>query len=125
MGGTMEQGDAPLRRRLATNPDALTRVLGIVYGTLSSYVLEKARLTRATGAVTQDVGRARGLRRERWAVPPWPGERRRGGLRRFAYFTLKRGNKRSALPRSIICSNARESFSAGSGPTVDSMGSGE
>ena len=30
------------------------------------------------------------------------------------YATLKRGNKRSALPRSIICSNARGSFRPGS-----------
>jgi Putative transposase len=39
-----------LRFLLATNPEALTRVLGIVYRTLSAYVLKKARLTRATGA---------------------------------------------------------------------------
>ena len=38
--------------------------------------------------------------------------------------SLKRGNKRSALPRSISCSNARGSFSPGSWSTVDSMGSG-
>lgn len=44
-----------LRFLLATDPDALTRVLGIAYRTISAYVLEKAGLTRArgaTGAVT-------------------------------------------------------------------------
>jgi hypothetical protein len=35
---------------LATDPDALTEVLGIVYRTISGYVLKKARLTRASGA---------------------------------------------------------------------------
>ena len=40
------------------------------------------------------------------------------------YATLKRGNSRSALPRSIICSNSRGSFSPGSSLTVDSIGSG-
>ena len=44
--------------------------------------------------------------------------------RRGTYVTLKRGNKRSALPRSIICSNARGSLKPGSWSTVDSMGSG-
>ena len=44
-----------LRFLLATKPEALTRVLGIVYRTISSHLLRKARLTRATtatGAVT-------------------------------------------------------------------------
>ncbi len=44
-----------LRFLLATDPEALTRVLGIVYRTISAHVLKKARLTRtsgATGAVT-------------------------------------------------------------------------
>lgn len=39
-----------LRFLLATDPDALTRVLGIAYRTISAYVLEKAGLTRASGA---------------------------------------------------------------------------
>jgi ribosomal protein S27E len=44
-----------LRFLLATDAEALTQVLGIVYRTISAYVLKKARLTRtsgATGAVT-------------------------------------------------------------------------
>ena len=39
-----------LRFLLATDPEALTRVLGIVYRTISTYILKKARLTRASGA---------------------------------------------------------------------------
>jgi ribosomal protein S27E len=39
-----------LRFLLATDAQALTRVLGIVYRTLSGYILKKARLTRASGA---------------------------------------------------------------------------
>jgi ribosomal protein S27E len=39
-----------LRFLLATDPAALTRVLGIVYRTISAYVLKRARLTRASGA---------------------------------------------------------------------------
>ena len=39
-----------LRFLLATDPSALTQVLGIVYRTISAYVLKSARLTRATGA---------------------------------------------------------------------------
>jgi ribosomal protein S27E len=39
-----------LRFLLATDPDVLTRVLGIVYRTISAYIFEKARLTRASGA---------------------------------------------------------------------------
>jgi ribosomal protein S27E len=39
-----------LRFLLATDPDALTRVLGIFYRTISAYILRKARLTRASGA---------------------------------------------------------------------------
>ena len=39
-----------LRFLLATDPDALTQVLGIVYRTISAYVLKEARLTRASGA---------------------------------------------------------------------------
>ncbi len=39
-----------LRFLLATDPDALTRVLGIVYRTISGHVLKRARLTRASGA---------------------------------------------------------------------------
>jgi hypothetical protein len=39
-----------LRFLLATDPDALTRVLGIVYRTISGDVLRRARLTRTTGA---------------------------------------------------------------------------
>jgi len=44
-----------LRFLLATDPAALTRVLGIVYRAISAHLLKKARLTRrsgATGAVT-------------------------------------------------------------------------
>jgi hypothetical protein len=40
-----------LRFLLATNPDALTRVLGVVYRSISRYLLHKAGLTPATGAV--------------------------------------------------------------------------
>ncbi len=40
-----------LRFLLATNPRALTQVLGVVYRTISAHVLRQARLTRATGAV--------------------------------------------------------------------------
>ena len=39
-----------LRFLLATDPAALTRVLGIVYRTISGHILKKARLTRASGA---------------------------------------------------------------------------
>jgi hypothetical protein len=39
-----------LRFLLATDPDALTQVLGIVYRTISAHILKKARLTRASGA---------------------------------------------------------------------------
>ena len=39
-----------LRFLLATDPKALTQVLGIVYRTISAHVLKKARLTQATGA---------------------------------------------------------------------------
>ncbi len=39
-----------LRFLLATDPEALTRVLGIVYRTISADLLKRARLTRATGA---------------------------------------------------------------------------
>ena len=38
-----------LRFLLATDPDALTRVLGVVYRTISRHLLNKAGLTRATG----------------------------------------------------------------------------
>ena len=38
-----------LRFLLAIDSDATTRVLGIVYRTISAYILKKARLTRATG----------------------------------------------------------------------------
>jgi hypothetical protein len=44
-----------LRFLLATDPDALTLVLGVVYRTISGHRLHKAGLTRAggaTGAVT-------------------------------------------------------------------------
>src|SRR5690606_6168677 len=44
-----------LRFLLATDPDALTHVLGIVYRAISGFILEKAGLTRSdgdTGAVT-------------------------------------------------------------------------
>jgi hypothetical protein len=44
-----------LRCLLATDPDALTRVLRIVYRTISAHVLKRARLmgaSGATGAVT-------------------------------------------------------------------------
>ena len=44
-----------LRFLLATDPDALTQVLGIVYRAISGFILEKAGLTRSggdTGAVT-------------------------------------------------------------------------
>lgn len=40
----------PLRFLLATDPKALTHVLGIVYRTISAHLLKKARLTRASGA---------------------------------------------------------------------------
>ncbi len=39
-----------LRFLLATNPEALTRVLRIVYRTILAYILKEARLTRASGA---------------------------------------------------------------------------
>jgi hypothetical protein len=39
-----------LRFLLATDPEALTRVLGVVYRTISAYILKEARLTRASGA---------------------------------------------------------------------------
>jgi hypothetical protein len=38
-----------LRFLLATDPQVLTHVLGIVYRTISGHILKKARLTRATG----------------------------------------------------------------------------
>ena len=38
-----------LRFLLATDAEALTQMLGIVYRTISAYVLKKARLTRASG----------------------------------------------------------------------------
>ncbi len=39
-----------LRFLLATDPDALTRVLRIFYRTISAHILKRARLTRASGA---------------------------------------------------------------------------
>jgi hypothetical protein len=36
-----------LRFLLATDPEALTRVLGIVYRTISGHIFKEARLTRA------------------------------------------------------------------------------
>jgi len=39
-----------LRFLLATDPDALTRVLGIFYRAISAHILKRARLTRASGA---------------------------------------------------------------------------
>ena len=39
-----------LRFLLATDPDALTLVLGAVYRTISGYLLKSADLTRTTGA---------------------------------------------------------------------------
>ena len=39
-----------LRFLLATNPAALTQVLGVVYRTISGFVLQRSGLTRATGA---------------------------------------------------------------------------
>jgi hypothetical protein len=39
-----------LRFLLATDREALARVLGIVYRTISAYVLKKARLMPASGA---------------------------------------------------------------------------
>jgi hypothetical protein len=39
-----------LRFLLATDPDALTLVLGIVYRTISGHLLNEAGFTRATGA---------------------------------------------------------------------------
>jgi hypothetical protein len=55
-----------LRFLLATDAEALTQVLGVVYRTILACVLKKARLTRArgaTGAVTlvQRFGAARNL----------------------------------------------------------------
>jgi hypothetical protein len=38
-----------LRFLLATNPGALTQVLGVVYRTISGYLLKSAGLTRTTG----------------------------------------------------------------------------
>src|SRR5690606_35395177 len=38
-----------LRFLLATDPDALTHVLGIVYRSISGFILKKARLTRSEG----------------------------------------------------------------------------
>jgi ribosomal protein S27E len=40
-----------LRFLLATDPNALTRVLGIVYRTISSHLLRAARVTRTSGAI--------------------------------------------------------------------------
>ena len=40
-----------LRFLLATDPDALTLVLGVVYRAISAHLLTKAGLTRATGAI--------------------------------------------------------------------------
>jgi hypothetical protein len=45
-----------LRYLLATRPEVITQVLGIVYRAISSHLIRKAGLTRAsavTGAVTQ------------------------------------------------------------------------
>jgi hypothetical protein len=39
-----------LRSLLATNPAALTQVLGVVYPTISGFVLRRAGLTRSRGA---------------------------------------------------------------------------
>jgi hypothetical protein len=39
-----------LRFLLATDPGALTRVLGIFYRTISAHILKRARLMRASGA---------------------------------------------------------------------------
>ena len=39
-----------LRFLLATNPAALTQVLGVVYRTISGFLLRRVGLTRATGA---------------------------------------------------------------------------
>jgi hypothetical protein len=39
-----------LRFLLATNPAALTQVLGVVYRTISGFLLQRSGLTRATGA---------------------------------------------------------------------------
>jgi hypothetical protein len=57
-----------LRFLLATDLDALTRVLGIVYRTISAHVLKSARLTRARGATAwkgRDDSSARRVGRER------------------------------------------------------------
>ena len=40
-----------LRFLLATDPDALTLVLGVVYRTISRHLINKANLARATGAI--------------------------------------------------------------------------
>jgi Transposase zinc-binding domain/Putative transposase len=53
-----------LRFLLATNPKVLTRVLGIVYRTISSHLLRKARLTRATGRSGRALERAGLLERD-------------------------------------------------------------
>jgi ribosomal protein S27E len=81
----------PLRFLLATDPKALTHVLGIVYRTISAHLLKKARLTRAsgaTGAVTliqrfgsalnsdsADKRRARAVKRGRRAMLRGRGRR--------------------------------------------------
>jgi hypothetical protein len=52
-----------LRFLLATDPKALTHVLGIVYRTISAYVFRRARLTRATGAIGAVARRACGAAR--------------------------------------------------------------
>lgn len=64
---------------LATDPDALTRVLGIVYRTISGHVPRRARLTFATGAtgavtLIQRFGSALNLR-----FRAWTAARRRAG----------------------------------------------
>jgi hypothetical protein len=41
---------------LATNPAALTQVLGVVYRTISGFLLRRAGLTRATGATGFKAG---------------------------------------------------------------------
>jgi hypothetical protein len=101
-----------LRFLLATDAEALTQVLGVVYRTISAYVLKKARLPRARGA-TGAVTRAAGVPEHRAA--------RRGraaGARRAA----TSGRARAAANASAVrrdcpglrsaCSTARSSDEA-------------
>ena len=53
-----------LRFLLATDPDALRQVLGIVYRTISGHILKKGRLTRSARRAPGRTHRPRGGRRD-------------------------------------------------------------